>query len=130
MARDPGELRGPEATLAGDEAVCVAVALDHDRMEQPVKPDRIAECAKRIGFERSSRLFGVGSNRARVEGDQQRSLLGLGLVGEQRVEAPTEAAAPEGAGRGWLAHAGLGMPAAASTAPPLIRASRLALSSR
>jgi hypothetical protein len=80
--RDPGKLRGPEAALAGDEAVRVAVALDDDRMEQPVKPDRIAECAKRVGFERSSRLFGVGSNCPRVEADQQRSFLSFGLVGE------------------------------------------------
>ncbi len=95
-----------------------------------MQPYRIAERCERIGFECPARLLRVGSDRMRVQADEERSLLGFSLVGEQRVETAAKAAAPERSGRCRFAHTGLGMPAADSTAPPRMRASRLALNSR
>ena len=47
-----------------------------------MQPYRIAERGERIGFERTARLLRVGSDRVRVQADEERSLLGLSLIGE------------------------------------------------
>ena len=129
-ARHARELGCSKAPLARHEAVRVAVALNDDRVQQAVQADRISKRRKGFGLEGSSRLFRVRRYRPRVKADQRGFFVGLGLVGEQRVEAAAETAPAERSRRGLLAHAGPGTPAAARPAPLRIRASRLALNSR
>ena len=131
MLETPASCAALQPALAGHEAVGIALALDHDRMEQPVEADRFAERREGVGLECPAGLFRVGRDRGRVQADERRRpFLGFGLVGEQGIKPAAEATATECPRRRELAHTGLGIPAADSTAPPWIRASRLALSSR
>ena len=74
-------------------------------MEQPVEANGIAQGREGVGLEGAAGLFGIRCDRSRVQADERRPLLGLSLVGEERVEPTAEPATPEGTGRGWLAHA-------------------------
>ena len=98
-------------------------------MQQSVQANRISEGGEGVGFEGAAGLFRVRGDGPRVQADQRRPFLVFCFVREERVEAPAEAAPPEGAGRRRIGHTGLGMPAPVSTAP-WMRASRFALSSR
>src|SRR5262249_40871377 len=55
----PGALRGPPATLAGDDRVAAFVALaDQKWLQQAIAPDGLYELAQRLLVEVAPRLIG------------------------------------------------------------------------
>ena len=138
---DPGLACGPEAALAGDEAVAVGVGLDDDRVEEAVEADGGGQSGRATGLEVAAGLLGVGVDAGGVDleqGGAAPAQVATGVAaGEQGVESAAEAVAARRwrggavvgrARRALLGHAKEGV--AGARAPFWRRASRLTASSR
>ena len=125
-------LGGPEAPLAGDEPVAVAIALHDDRVQEPVQADRLGHGVETGIVEVTAWLLGIGRDLAWVDRDQHDvAVLVPRRSGKKGVQSPAEAAPAEAAG--GVVHAVHGarpQPVAAPAAPSRRRWSRLNASSR
>ena len=58
--RESGKARCSKAPLAGDDAVAVAIGLNHERLQHPVRGDGVCEIPKVAFIEGGARLVEVG----------------------------------------------------------------------